>query len=226
MKKSAVSFKQIMMQRDLESDDVLQMAVNGQIRLYVMLIPPQFIDIYEKHERTFEWQKISEEEELTQSVPVAVNAKLCRSIQLDGSVKTSDFYGHSGWDGVRTGSEITVMEDQLFAYVEEIERIGGKIRPKMHGNKKAAYDRNEKIYEVSRKLIEDNPSLFCTKSSKNKEMFKIVSTKLGDYLLSNQRALFGSDDFIGVDRDTLVERILNRDGFGEKKLDRMVEKPD
>jgi len=96
----------------------------------------------------------------------------------------------------------------------------------MHGNKKPAYSRNQKIYEVAEGLIENDPLSFCTASSKGKKYLKISAVKLGAYLLSNQQKLFGKEDFIEVEHETLVDKILNKEGFSTGVLNRVIRKPE
>lgn len=226
MKKTAISFEQLIKQLGLESKDLLQMGVNGSIKFYMALMSGEFIEQHEIDDHTGEWGLIYSDEELVQSMHVPVNENLCLSILKDGRAITTDFHDHNGRSAIRTKNRIEILGEYLFAYIEEAEKGGKKLRPTMHGNKKHAYYRNQKIYEVAEELIENNPLSFCTASSKRKKYLKISAVKLGTYLLSNQQKLFGKEDFIEVEHETLVDKILNKEGFGTGVLSRAIRKPE
>jgi len=228
IKFSTVSMTQLVIQLDLAVEDVLELAINDSLNLYVNVQAVESVDYYEVEGWSGEWCCLGAQP-VKSTIKLPVDARLCSRIQLDGFVKTKKFYSHGGREGWKLGKEVTILSDSLFADFDELNKSlssSKALRAELHGNAKPAYYRNKKIYSVVKEEIRKDPFVFCTKSSMKNESLKMVSTKIAEYLESHQKELFGSDKFIDVNRETLVDRILNRDGFDKRKIDRYVKKPD
>jgi len=224
--KRTISIKQLAIQTKQDTEDLLQLAIGGTLSLYTSLPGPLNIKRHEKEDWSGEWGLLSTEE-ITSFIHVPVNAGLCHRILLDGYVDTGDFYSHYGSDAIEMEYLLRVIEDQLFAYLEDVEVSTvskNHLRSKLHGNAKPAYSRNQKIYDVAKKEIGKNPFLFCTESSKKQNMLKIKATAVAEHLYVHKNELFPSADFIDVQHDTVVGVI--REGFKDGALNREVKKPD
>mgnify|MGYP003648951423 CR=1 FL=1 len=223
--KETISISQLAIQKKLKSDDLLQLAINGSLRLYRSIPGILTIKHHQINDRSGEWELLIEGE-ITSFIHVAVNADLCRRIYLDGYVKSKAFYSHSGYEAIETDNEILVQEEELFAYVNDQNAFAGKkLTSDMHGNRKPAFKRNQKIFEVVKEEIEKNPFLFCTKSSHKDKRLKLQATKIANHLMKNQAELFGDAEFIKIQHETLVRDVLIEEGFKAGNLDEYVKKP-
>lgn len=93
--------------------------------------------------------------------------------------------------------------------------------------------RNQRVYDEVQRLIEDRPEEFSFALIEGDECYKINATKVADYLVENQKDLFGEMWFARKDDSssgeinyfTLRDKILNKEGFNKGKISRLVDLP-
>ncbi|MFV1873969.1 MAG: hypothetical protein ACMZ64_11670 [Oleiphilus sp.] len=223
-----IPMSSLSIQIKMSEEALLTHAINGDLRLYMTLTNIESVERYDFDDDHGCFVFLGHEPVIS-DVTLPVNAALCRKIYLKGYAVSKIFVSHSGLDKVVLEEDVSIKPDILFAKLPELNpnhSPNGVLKANPHGNSLRVLPRNDEIYEVANRLIEDNPKAFSFKSSHREGSYKINGRLLADYMYDNQLKLFGESNFISVEFSTFHERIITRDGLKKKKLPSKVKKTD